>query len=264
MRTEKLSLLLAVAASVCLAQYPFQPSDAGAYSAHVLTVSGQVSIFKDSRTMALSIGDEVRVTQMIVTGVDGHATLQVSDGSTIEVFPNSQMEFRKNTGDWKDLLDLIIGNVRVHIEHLLGDKPNPTRIMTPTAVISVRGTTFDISVDPADETTQVDVVEGVVDVQHRLLPSDRAATLHTGESIRVYKNVPIASSQIDKNTIARYILNALKDAALTWGSHGGKINLPGGGTGPGAPGDTCKPGTPGCGGTPPPAPPPPLPPPPIN
>ena len=36
--------------------------------------------------------------------------LQVSDGSTIEVYPNSQLVFRKNTGDWKDLLDLIIGD----------------------------------------------------------------------------------------------------------------------------------------------------------
>jgi hypothetical protein len=263
MQTVKLSLLLAVTASVCLAQY--MPSDAGAYSAHVLTVNGQVSIFKDSRSVALFTGDEVRVTQMIVTGADGHATLQVSDGSTIEVFPNSQMEFRKNTGSWMDLLDLIVGSVRVHIEHLLGDKPNPTRIMTPTAVISVRGTTFDISVDPEDETTQVDVVEGSVEVQHRLLPSDHPATLHTGESIRVIKNVPIASSKLDKSTIIRYAINILRDVVLTATSRGAKINLPGGGgSGAGIPttADTCKPGTAGCGGTAPPAPPPP--PPPIN
>jgi|SRR5579863_5361114 len=253
-RMVKLSLLLAVAGSVCLAQYPYIPSNADGYSAHVLTVTGQVSILKDSRQVALSPGDQVQVTQVIVSGPDGHAMLQVSDGSTIEVFPNSQLVFRHNTGDWKDLLDLIIGNIRVHIEHL-ADKPNPTRIMTPTAVISVRGTTFDVSVEEADETTQVDVEEGVVVVQHKLLPTDRVATLHPGESIRVYKNVPIASNTLDKSTIIRFVVNMAKEAVLVMTSHGGKITLPGGNLPP-APSDTCKPGVPGCPGAPPPPPPP--------
>jgi ferric-dicitrate binding protein FerR (iron transport regulator) len=270
MRTAKLSLLLAVTGSLCLAQYsnPHIGPDAGAYSAHVLSVTGQVSLLKDARFIALSTGDLVTVTQTIVTGVDGHAMLQVSDGSTIEVYPDSQLVFRKNPGDWKDLLDLMVGYIRVHIEHL-ADKPNPNRLMTPTAVISVRGTTFDVRVEPADETTQVDVVEGVVTVQHALLPSDRVATLHTGESIRVYKDVPIASNQFDKGTILRYALNMIRDAVnVAVGARGGKITLPGGGGG--SAGDTCKPGTAGCTGnaggtsTPPPAPPAPPPPPPVN
>ncbi|HEY1756819.1 MAG TPA: FecR domain-containing protein [Bryobacteraceae bacterium] len=254
MRMVKLSLLLAVAGSVCLAQYPYCPLSTGDYSAKVLTTIGQVSILKDSRTTALSTGDEVRVTQIIVTGLDGHAVLQVSDGSTIEVFPDSQLVFRKNCGDWRDLLDMIVGKIQVHIEHLMGDKPNPQRIVTPTAVISVRGTTFDVTVEPADETTQVDVVEGTVVVQHALLPTDRVATLHTGESIRVYKDVPIASNQYDKATIFRFVINMLKDAAFTMASRG-KITLPGGGGGGSAPGDTCKPGLPGCPGSAPPPPP---------
>ncbi len=271
LRTEKLSLLLAVAGSVCLAQYPFLPSDAGGYSAKVVTLTGQVSILKDARFIALSIGDPVKVTETIVTGSDGHAMLQVSDGSTIEVFPDSQMVFRKNVGDWKDLLDLLIGRIRVHIEHF-GSTPNPNRIMTPTAVISVRGTTFDVTVEPADETTQVDVEEGIVVVDHALLPTGRVATLHAGESIRVYKNVQINQNQFDKGTIIRYALNVLRDAVATYASRGAKINLPGGSGGAGGYGSGdggCKNGQAGCtvGGTSlpaPPAPPAPPPPPPPN
>jgi hypothetical protein len=215
----------------------------------------------NANLLSLSAGDPVLVTQTIVTGPDGHAMLQVSDGSTIEVFPNSQMVFRKNTGDWKDLLDLLIGKIRVHIEHI-GNTPNPNRIMTPTAVISVRGTTFEVSVEEAEETTQVDVVEGTVVVDHALLPTGQVATLHTGDQIRVYKSVPIGSHQVDKSTIARYVINIVRDAVLTLTSHGtGTIHIPGG-SGGGVPGDTCKPGTAGCGGATPPAPPPP--PPPIN
>lgn len=263
----ELSLLLAATASVCLAQYPFIPSDAANYSAHVETATGQVSLYKDSRLAPISVGDVVKVTETIVTGPDGHATLRVSDGSTIEVFPNAQLVFRKNPGDWKDLLDLLVGTIRVHIEHW-ANQPNPNRLVTPTAVISVRGTTFDVSVDPDDETTEVDVVEGTVQVRHALLPSDRPATLHDGETIKVYKNVPIASNSLDKLTVFRYVLQAMRDIALTLENRGFKLNLPPGSTGGGIPGDSCKAGTAGCGGTAPPLPPttapPPPPPPPAN
>jgi len=71
----------------------------------------------------------------LFTGPDGHAIFEVSDGSTFEVFPNARVVFRKNTGSTKDLLDVLLGRVRVKIEHMLGI-PNPNRVLTPTAVIS--------------------------------------------------------------------------------------------------------------------------------
>ena len=133
---------------------------------------------KDVTPWAISAGDSIQVSQRIVTGADGHAMFQVSDGSTFEVYPNSTVEFRKNPGNWKDLLDLLVGRVRVHIEHL-GNLPNPTKMVTPTAVISVRGTTFDVSVDDDDETTLVEVEDGIVEVQHALLPRDERENTHS-------------------------------------------------------------------------------------
>ena len=135
--TAKLSLLSAAMAVVCLAQFP-PPSDSGQFSATVMTLTGQVSVLKDMVPYALVQGSTVSVQQMIVTGADGHATFQVSDGSTFEVFPNSRVVFRKNPPNWRDFLDVLVGRVRVHIEHL-GNVPNPNRVLTPTAVISVRG-----------------------------------------------------------------------------------------------------------------------------
>ena len=150
-KTVMLSLLLLAAAAVCPAQ--FIPLDAGNYAAKVISQTGQVSIVKDTQPWALSVGDSVQARDLILTGPDGHALLQVSDGSTFEVFPNSRVVFRKNPPNWKDFLDVLVGRVRVHIEHF-GNVPNPNRVLTPTAVISVRGTTFDISVDDDDETTR--------------------------------------------------------------------------------------------------------------
>ena len=192
---------------------------------------------------------------MIVTGADGHATFQVSDGSTFEVFPNSHLVFRKNAWNVRDLIDLLVGRIRVHIEHLGG--PNPNRVLTPTAVISVRGTTFDVTVDDNDETTIVEVEDGLVEVRHALLPSNSPTMVHPGESITVYKSQPLASSLVDKGTILRYLFNAIRDAAnvasmrATRGTISGGI---GGGGGSSA-GDTGGKGTP----PPPPPPPPPLP-----
>src|SRR5512141_1880989 len=240
-----LSLLLAAAAGVCSAQLvPFNTTN---YAAKVITQTGQVSIVKDTQPWALSVGDSVQVRDLIITGVDGHALLQVSDGSTFEVFPNSRVVFRKNPPNWKDLLDVLVGRVRVHIEHF-GNVPNPNRVLTPTAVISVRGTTFDITVDDDDETTLVEVEDGQVEVQHALLPRGNSKLLNPGESLRVYRDEPIART-FDKGNLARRILRSLSDAALTMATR-----MPSSG-GAGGAGDTTNVPPPPPPPTPPPAPP---------
>jgi len=106
--------------------------------------------------------------------------------------------------------------------------------LTPTAVISVRGTTFDVSVDNDDETTLVEVEEGIVEVRHALLPSNEGRTLTTGESLKVYKNEPIAQSG-NKGTIMRQALHMAMDLAVTIGRPSvGTIKVPSTGTGGGS------------------------------
>lgn len=256
--TAGLSLLLAATAVVCLGQMP--PIDSSSYAAKVITLTGQVSVLKDSEPWALVVGDTIQVKQLILTGPDGQATFEVSDGSTFDVYPNSRVVFRKNAPNWKDLLDVLVGRVKVHIEHLYG--PNPNRVLTPTAVISVRGTTFDISVADDDEMTLVEVEEGVVEVQHALLPRGNARTLTAGESLRVYRDEPIASSGIDKRMLAQRALRMIVDAINTYESRipragsGGLGSSASGGGGLGSPGQTQKPTPPSAPTTPAPPPPP--------
>lgn len=249
--TARLSLLMAMTSVVCLGQ--FLSSDAGNYAAKVVSLTGQVSILKDFQPWALSVGDSIQVTQRVVTGADGHAVLQVSDGSTIEVYPNSTFVFRENPGNWRDLLNVVLGKVRVHIEHL-GTIPNPNRVVTPVAVISVRGTTFDVTVNDDDETTTVEVEDGTVEVRHNLLGGN-TAVVNAGEVFRVYRNEPIAQG-LDKGNAVRQALRIVVNVIEIVGrsSGPGKITLPGGG-GTGSVGDSG-------GKTPPVTPPPPPPPPP--
>ena len=228
----ELMLPLAALAVVCSAQSPFF-SDASQYAAKAETVSGQVSVLKDSQPWAVSVGESIQVQQLILTGADGYAVFRVSDGSTFEVYPNSRVTFRKNPGNWRDLLDVLVGRVRVHIQHF-GSVPNPNKVLTPTAVISVRGTTFDVEVSEDDETTLVEVEEGLVEVRHALLPSNDAKLLQAGESIRVYKSEPLASHRIDKGTLAKHIYKSVMDALTTVATRspsGGATGGVGGGVG---------------------------------
>jgi hypothetical protein len=232
---------LVAAAQICSAQlFPVSPDAA----AKVVTMTGQVSVLRDSQPWALNVGDLVQAQQVILTGPDGYAKFETSDGSTFEVYPSSNVIFRKNPGSLHDLLDLFVGRVKVHIQRW-GGQPNPNRVMTPTAVISVRGTIFDVSINDDDETTIVSVEEGSVEVRHALKPG-ASKTVNAGESLKVYKDQPLAQSVIDKNELFHRIMRGLGDAAyriaITPSGHGG-ITIPGGGGGGGV-GDNKPPGPP--------------------
>ena len=227
------------------------------YSAQVLQLTGQVSVLKNREPWVLNVGDWVQKRQQIVTGGNGYALFQVNDGSTFEVFANSHVVFRNNSGDWKDLLDLFLGRVKVHVQKF-GGQPNPNRVTTPTAVISVRGTIFDVQIEDQDATTLVLVEEGMVSVRHALIPSSAPKILSAGEYLRVYKTQPIAKANFDKGSALKRALQVASDAVSTALN---RIPRAGGGSGPGggipAPGGGGLPGD--TGATPPPPPPPPPP-----
>jgi len=256
------SLLLAAMLGVCAAQ---TLPGSSPVAAKVVSLTGQVSVLRDSFPWALQVGDEVRPQQVILTGPDGYADFQVSDGSTFEVFPNSRLVFRNNPGNWGDLLDMLIGRVKVHIQKW-GGQPNPNNVRTPTAVISVRGTVFEVAVEDDDATTFVRVEEGQVAVRH-LLKGGEPKLLNPGEWLRVYKNYPLARKPFERDSVIRAALRALTDALNTavyrTGRGGGPVSIPGGGVpGGGMPADQpAPPPPPPPGGGDPSAPPPPPPPP---
>ena len=202
------AVLAMALAQTCFAQLFPVSQDA---AAKVIEMTGDVSALRDSEKWALNVGDLVQAQQIILTGPDGYAKFQTSDGSTFEVYPSSNVIFRKNPGSLRDLLDLFVGRIKVHIQRL-GGEPNPNRIMTPTAVISVRGTIFDVSINDDDETTIVSVEEGSVEVRHALKPG-ASKIVNAGESLHVYRDEPLAKSMIDKNEFLHRIMRGLGDAA---------------------------------------------------
>lgn len=233
-------------------------------AAKVVVMTGRVSVLRDNAPWALNVGDAVQPRQIIVTGPDGYAQLKVADGSTFEVFANSQVTFRDNPGEWKDLLDVVIGRIKVHIQKL-GGQPNHNRVRTPTAVIAVRGTIFDVVVDEADESTLVSVEEGRVAVMHLWRPSDKPRELSPGEWVQVFKNAPLAKQGIDKGGAIQRALRAAAQAAYeaiyrtSRPTAAGGAAPAGGGIPGGQPADTGSRGGAESDAPPPPPPPPPPP-----
>jgi len=263
---------LVVALALCVSAASVWAQTTGA--ARVIELQGRVSLFQENAEIPLYPGNSVQPKQLIRTGPDGYAKFQLADGSNFEVFQNSQVVFHANSSSWSDLLDVTIGRVKVFIQHRNG--PNPNRVTTQTAVISVRGTVFDVVVEDEDATTLVSVDEGIVAVRHLLLPGNEIQ-LQGGESYRVFRNQPLAR-KIDKGGTVQKALRvaaqAVYDVMVTRpGSSGSGTSGPGGTTTGGgnsgngnASGDKCKgscPGTgTGSGTSAPPPPPPPSPPPP--
>ena len=233
-------------------------------AAKVASAGGQVSVLRHGDLWALFAGHSVRVGETIVTGPDGFAKLEISDGSSFDVYPNSRVVFRANPGNFRELAEVFLGKIKVYIQ-TFGGRPNPYRVHSPTAVISVRGTVFEVAVDP-DSVTSIAVDEGLVVVEHRLLPG-KAVPVAPGESLRVFPNASLAMSGINKLGVASRAAEMARDALYTVGRLGGRPS--GGAPTGGKPGGAGPVGDTGAPPPPPPpgdkqAPPPPPPPPPST
>lgn len=97
---------------------------------------------------------------LISTENSGRMLLRLSDGSDLLVRSNTRLILKTpEPGAWR-YLQLLVGRVRAEIQKRLGGAPG-FQIGTPSAVISVRGTVFDVEVNRTG-ITEVDVHEGVV------------------------------------------------------------------------------------------------------
>lgn len=177
-------------------------------SAKVIAMTGRVSILKDGVEWAGNVGNIVEPQQVVVTGDNSYAKFQLADGSTFEVFQNSRAIFHETPG-WDEMLRVLLGRVKVFVDHSNG--PNHKRVTTQTAIISVRGTVFDVVVEDEDGTTFISVDEGLVDVRHQIFGGN-PVELHPGESIRVFRDQRLAARTIDKGSLARGVLRAAAQA----------------------------------------------------
>ena len=124
---------------------------------------GKVSIQLPAQAFSAPVRGESLPPDTTVSTDDGRLLLKLSDGSDVLVRAHTKLLLKQpETSGWK-YFQLLIGRVRTQIQKRLGGSP-AFQIGTPSAVISVRGTKFDVEVDRRGF-TQVDVDEGVVELE---------------------------------------------------------------------------------------------------
>jgi|SRR5579884_3383713 len=133
-------------------------------------------------TQIVHVGDQIR------TGAGATVTLTLPDTSYMVITENSTVTIQDFwTSSYRNIVDVMMGKVRFYIQKL-GGKPNPYRVQTPTALIAVRGTVFEVtSYDP--KLTEVSCLEGSVTVETLGLP-DREVILEAGKHTMVQPGMP--------------------------------------------------------------------------
>ncbi len=198
---------------------PVQTSDA-----YVTAAQGKVSIDSGSLPWAVSSGERVPVQRVITTGPDGFAHFDVKGGSSFEIYSNSRVIFRQNASTAGDLLDVLAGRVRIHLNP--GPGQLQQRIFCPVATITaVDPATIALAIDE-DDNLRIDVLEGEVRVQHALLPRNEPTLVKAIDAVLVRKDEQI-SRQMDRGTLYRYAIKPLHDlfSAIT-PSRAGKNLVP--------------------------------------
>jgi hypothetical protein len=130
--------------------------------AKVITLKGEVQVklpaqtfIPASREMILPAGSSIQTKK-------GSALLQLSDGSEVLVKSNSAVLLKSPERSEHQYLELLLGKIRAAIKKRLQGAPS-FRLGTPTAVITVRGTQFEVKVNKKLATNVV-VYEGLVEV----------------------------------------------------------------------------------------------------
>ncbi len=211
-------LFISASAALCQNGRPVDPELMRPNEAQITAANGKVSRIRDAQAWALSAGERVPVRQIIMTGEDGYARFVVAGGSSFEMFANSRVVFRQNTAAAGDLLDVVAGRVRVHLQPTAGQTQQ--RVFTPVAIIT--GThqpaTLAIAIDE-DDTVRIDVVEGEVRVQHSLLPRNDPTIVKAVDAVLVRPNEQI-SRRVDRGSLYRYTVKPLHDIwSSIWPGH---------------------------------------------
>jgi hypothetical protein len=131
-------------------------------------------------------GEQLPPGTILDTG-SGRLLLRLSDGSEVIVRAHTRLQVQQPSLTDPSYLQLLLGRIRALINKRTGGAV-PFELGTPSAVIAVRGTQFDVEVN-ARNVTEVDVVDGLVEVYGRNA-NGGSVLLEPGFSTRVGDSGP--------------------------------------------------------------------------
>ncbi len=160
----------------------------------IKAVAGRVEIRKAGQTGWALAGCNTVIANndMLRTGPDGRAEVSHDDGSEVLLAPSSQILFNYagSTGNRRlatRYATAFFGAIYFVVREAL-PKPALYRIYTPTAVLTIRGTRFGVTVDPVDGATLLEVTSGTVMAKNLIVPGEYY--VKTGQRTRILLNQP--------------------------------------------------------------------------
>ncbi len=150
----------------------------------VLDFSGKVKVHSATgSTLQLVRNGTLPQGAMIETDTNSRVLLRLEDGSEILLLDNSQLSLvQESLPSGTTLFELLLGRLRAVVTRRFTGKPS-FQLGTPSAIVAVRGTKFEVEVNP-HHVTEVDVEQGLVQVTGRS-PLERSVLLEPGFSTRV-------------------------------------------------------------------------------
>lgn len=156
------ALLVFLLAGLPAAQAP-QETTLAAGSATLDEIKGEVTVRLPGATAATKpqLAQSLPPETVIEVG-KGSALLHLEDGSQVLIKKNSRVVLKSAHEGAARYFELLLGKILAKVQKRMGNTPS-FRLGTPTAVITVRGTRFEVSVNDKGK-TYVEVYEGLVEV----------------------------------------------------------------------------------------------------
>ncbi len=154
----------------------------------VLDLGGTIEVKDPSGRSITASRDTVLLEGTTIdTRQNGTMVLRLDEGSEILVQAHSQLTLKRSyLPAGTTLFDLLIGKLRAVVTKRSTGSPS-FELGTPSAVVAVRGTQFDVLVN-FRQVTEVDVQQGIVEVRSRRNPA-ASVRVEAGFSTRVGLNM---------------------------------------------------------------------------
>ena len=181
---RKIALLFAVALGMGILKVDAQDTTAAPLAGAVVSDwTGGVQIQLPGNPLGKPKRGEILPEESTIDTRDGRLLLTLrADESQILLQPKTRIILHQPSSSNWNTFDLLLGRIRAFIKKRTGGAP-PFQLGTPSAVIAVRGTRFDVDVNRKG-TTEVDVLEGVVEVTSVPAPG-KSVLVNPGFSTRV-------------------------------------------------------------------------------
>ncbi len=128
-----------------------------------VSLSGEVTVRSDRGEKKLFAGDMVLTGDLIETNADGKVDLAFSDGAMVRINPGSRLKIEELKSDDKSNFTVSLYLQKGESTSLVRriTARDSYRVVTPTAIAGVRGTSFSIETD--GQNTRIVLMEGRVE-----------------------------------------------------------------------------------------------------